>query len=1299
LPPEELEAQAPTDTTPWYADLLMGPVRGLAGAVEATAETANLLLPENLEFDIPDNFGLGHSETIVGGLAEGMTQFLTVFIPATWGVKAITAGGKLMGASKIGARAGAKASKVANLAKTGAAGVVADFTAFASDEERLSNLIAKIPGIQQPLFEYLAADEDDGELLGRIKNVLEGIGAGIVASALIGGVTKGIKSIRGRNDIVKNMGADNAKLQEALNTHDMEVANDLMSPEQGLLDEVGNGGLGAIGPTLPPVKPLADRSATYRQGLVDEYGSVANAPKGKKAALTRYENAEAKLRKQTGETQPPLRVSDDENVQGLYHDLLDEGVDDTQATTVASALDAARLRGENPMEAIKGNLNLASLSSPATRRFAKILVDSFDFLKTARDSTLPPQVMPLAEQREGFARAAERYLDSPLGEVFMDMKATRLSMEANREKLGGFLVFMDEMLASQNRLWELAHGGNSAAISKELGKEGLTQKQVWLLYKNSLATSSAMMAEFGGMSAAAGRTLKALDRGTRAQNFHVRRAGADQIEDAISSGDISRLDRVGKALNESRKQGGPATHARLLRKYKAREGMIAAGLEYYLNSILSGLKTFVGANTMGNSFTAIYAPFESMMAARINRFGRTLAGKSTEEIEKVVFQSTRELFHNIGNLMQILPFVRGDFKTGLREVYKTEVPRFDAGRAGVSGVEGGTAGAISAQGLGAALGKDWHKDTGMGRMVEALGRFIRIPSRFLQAQDDFFKHLNARGSLKAEVAWQGRTAHKLKGKDLDSFVEAEVDKLVRNGELQTDALLMQKAQKAYTSDMVPDAALRKELINKKFIELKADPQVQNRSGIIDRARQVAEERTFTNPLDKNEGFLSNMGKHITKATRSMPALTLFFPFVRTPLNLLFYGGRRVALPFVNRDVAGVVKYLNHLRLGHDAGVISTARNRVTRELASPDAMVRNDAHGRFLGAAAFTTIGISAAAAGDITGGGPRDPAMRKLMQEAGWKPYSIKIGDTYISYQRLDPFATMIGMWADMYDYGKYAEGAGIDEVESIMAAMFVPMVDNIKSKSYLQGMTDIVGVLQDPAAQFGKTAGRITGSVVPSFVAQFREFTDPHMTEMRSIMDRVVNRVPLLNNNALDLQRNVLGEPISKSNLSPALKRGITPIALFLPLMVNTTSSDLIANELAELEYPFNNPSTKKYGVDLVDHRNEKGQNAYDRWMQVVGEVKISGRTLRSSMSRLIQSRRYQQLPAEGVLAVDEDSPRIQLIQSLLTKYRGAAEEQMLSEFPDLKAQARLQNTIRRSLASGAPQSAIEAILYPKE
>tara|TARA_R110000796_G_scaffold52252_1_gene123204 strand:+ start:1383 stop:4646 length:3264 start_codon:yes stop_codon:yes gene_type:complete len=155
--------------------ILETPKQIVGGFLEATAEAAELLegiIP--LEGGEATTTRLDDPKTVTGGLVKGVSQFLTGFLPALKGAKAI------------------------GLAKSApyAAGFIADATVFDPHEARLSDLIQEYPALQNPVTEYLQADPTDSEIEGRFKGGIEGLGLGGLTDGLVKAV-KVIKSGKG----------------------------------------------------------------------------------------------------------------------------------------------------------------------------------------------------------------------------------------------------------------------------------------------------------------------------------------------------------------------------------------------------------------------------------------------------------------------------------------------------------------------------------------------------------------------------------------------------------------------------------------------------------------------------------------------------------------------------------------------------------------------------------------------------------------------------------------------------------------------------------------------------------------------------------------------------------------------------------------------------------------------------------------------------------------------------------------------------------------------------------------------
>ena len=88
--------------------------RGLAGAAEGILEIPRIF---GADYDIEDNFGLGHSTSTVGSLVEGSIQFLAGFVPGSFGLGHLGKVGKATKAAKA-----MTASRKAAAAKAVAAG-------------------------------------------------------------------------------------------------------------------------------------------------------------------------------------------------------------------------------------------------------------------------------------------------------------------------------------------------------------------------------------------------------------------------------------------------------------------------------------------------------------------------------------------------------------------------------------------------------------------------------------------------------------------------------------------------------------------------------------------------------------------------------------------------------------------------------------------------------------------------------------------------------------------------------------------------------------------------------------------------------------------------------------------------------------------------------------------------------------------------------------------------------------------------------------------------------------------------
>ena len=146
--------------------------------------------------------------------------------------------------------------------------------------------------------------------------------------------------------------------------------------------------------------------------------------------------------------------------------------------------------------------------------------------------------------------------------------------------------------------------------------------------------------------------------------------------------------------------------------------------------------------------------------------------------------------------------------------------------------------------------------------------------------------------------------------------------------------------------------------------------------------------------------------------------------------------------------------------------------------------------------------------------------------------------------------------------------------------------------------------------------------------------------------------------------------------------------------PMAYSTQKDDPILNEMANLRHAFRNPPSTYNGVlDLLEFTNDKGQTAHDRRLELLQTVKVGGRTLRKTLSDLINSSNYQRL--SPISEPGLESPRIRQISNVLSKFKGAALEEAMREFPELEEYYDQVTRAKYELSMGADHSDVLSLL----
>jgi hypothetical protein len=300
--------------------------------------------------------------------------------------------------------------------------------------------------------------------------------------------------------------------------------------------------------------------------------------------------------------------------------------------------------------------------------------------------------------------------------------------------------------------------------------------------------------------------------------------------------------------------------------------------------------------------------------------------------------------------------------------------------------------------------------------------------------------------------------------------------------------------------------------------------VQNPTpGMIEKAGEHARTNTFNN---KAGAF----AQAIMSAKAKAPWLNIIVPFVRTPANIVKFGLKRTPLAPVFADVRADIK----------AGGAKQERA-IARVLWGTSVMI---------GAGAL-------AQAGYITGAGPEDKEEKAALMATGWRPYSIKIDDTYHEYSRLDPFAQWLSMAADLATTDYQHQDAG-----DIAAGLLGSFANATINKTYMQGLSNFSEFLSDPKRNGGWYLRQQAGTLAQPFtlLSNIASENDTYGRETNSVLDAIKYRVPGLRQD-LPIKLDHFGAPVPNRTYPGG------PLSIAAPIAQSKETADPVRLEAARI------------------------------------------------------------------------------------------------------------------------------------
>ena len=516
-----------------------------------------------------------------------------------------------------------------------------------------------------------------------------------------------------------------------------------------------------------------------------------------------------------------------------------------------------------------------------------------------------------------------------------------------------------------------------------------------------------------------------------------------------------------------------------------------------------------------------------------------------------------------------------------------------------------------------------------------VGTFVNTPTRFLNAEDEFFKQINYRARMYSIAVQKALADNASKTKKVGSNLKTK--KPITEFEAKVEQYFREGFDETNTIGINPDAL------------------------------KYAQEATFTQELfgvfDKIQNIANNY-----------PYVRQIIPFVKTPINLMMAIVDRTPLGFARKQFRDDF-------FGRSGNLYRTAQ--VRGQIATGFALIT---YANYLASTGQITGSTSLPSDAPIQSKGLKD-----LNRNLGFQPYSLRTFNEetgkyeYYAFGRLDPFGAFLGLVADFHTFNNkltqdelarvgnsmlltlYRQGEDVSgqlgtgtKLANYAKAGWSAFTRNVFSKTYLKGLTESLQVLtSDDPDRYGRLINAKFGSFYPNIFSKL--VNDPYYRDARTLLDEAKKRTGLgYVQKKYDFRGNAY--KIEGSD-EQRLFNGV-----FNPFTYSEQKIDPVAEEIIRLG--VNVPNVSQYyngAIDLTLFQNKKGTNAYDRLNEILNEVTIGNKTLDQQLNDLINSDLYKNNLSDPIIVdenVKNNGGKVREIRKLITRYHKLAEVELLNE-----------------------------------
>jgi len=209
------------------------------------------------------------------------------------------------------------------------------------------------------------------------------------------------------------------------------------------------------------------------------------------------------------------------------------------------------------------------------------------------------------------------------------------------------------------------------------------------------------------------------------------------------------------------------------------------------------------------------------------------------------------------------------------------------------------------------------------------------------------------------------------------------------------------------------------------------------------------------------------------------------------------------------------------------------------------------------------------AQAKNISGAGPDSAQDRALLQSQGWQPYSVRIGDHWLSYSNWGPAAIPFAMAAAAAETQRFAKPGSQNQTLDLVLDGVRRTSQIAQQMTYLQAIGSVWKGMTDPTQYGSQFVNDTLTSLIPygSTVNTIAQAFDPtarrpdRLNVLDAIQSRLPSGTPLIGGRSeVPVSQDVLGRPLPNQAAG-----GMA----FFPGRVATENNDPLLKEMDRIGY----------------------------------------------------------------------------------------------------------------------------------